>query len=205
MTEGHDPSKPVGYGNPPKATQFKKGGKSRNPKGRPRKQKSLANVVEAEFAKIHKVRGENGKTQRLMATEILVKQLKNAALKGDPKAQKIVLDLLKTISPSHQILTPEEVLARQDEDQQRKELSARLLALMGQFSEAAGAALGTGVVQQGPDGELYVTALGLAIGEYVRRAGPEGPTAERRARIEHLLIQIDERRLEVRQGPPLVR
>jgi hypothetical protein len=85
------------------------------------------------------------------------------------------------------------------------ELSARLLALMDQLSDAAGAAVGTGVVQRGPEGELYVTALGLAIGEYVGRAGPEGPNAERRARIENLLIQIDERKLEVRHGPPQFR
>jgi hypothetical protein len=81
----------VGYGRPPKASQFKKG-KSGNPRGRPRRDLSMG----ALFRKVsqQKVRTNTQNGQKMMTKmEASLIQLVNKSASGDLKALKVLVDL----------------------------------------------------------------------------------------------------------------
>lgn len=81
----------VGYGRPPKSTQFKPG-KSGNPKGRPLGSRNLATDLSDELSQKITVR-EGGLTQRLTKQRALIKALMAKALQGDIKATSAMLGL----------------------------------------------------------------------------------------------------------------
>jgi hypothetical protein len=81
----------VGYGRPPKSTQFKPG-KSGNPKGRPTGSRNLATDFADELSQKITVR-EGGQTQKLTKQRALIKSLMAKALSGDTKASSAVLGL----------------------------------------------------------------------------------------------------------------
>lgn len=91
-------NKPIGYGKPPKKSQFKPG-QSGNPKGRPKGVKSLKSVVQKELAaKIEiKVQGKKTKATKI---EAAIMKLVNDALSGNTKALLEVLKLAATHMPS---------------------------------------------------------------------------------------------------------
>ena len=80
MSKNYD----VGFGKPPKSSQFKKG-KSGNPKGRPKGAKSLKSVLQAELAQKLSVK-EDGKAKKISKMEALAKRLVAQALSGDGRA-----------------------------------------------------------------------------------------------------------------------
>ncbi len=71
----------VGYGKPPKATQFKKG-QSGNPKGRPKGSKNTATVANAVLNEKILIT-ENGRQKVVTKREALLKQLVNRSVQGD--------------------------------------------------------------------------------------------------------------------------
>lgn len=82
----------VGYGRPPKSTQFKPG-QSGNPNGRKRKPKS----VQAQMQKVvsRKVQiNEGGVVKRLPLQDVIFRTIANKAAKGDLNAAKFVFSLL---------------------------------------------------------------------------------------------------------------
>lgn len=79
----------VGYGKPPKKSQFKKG-QSGNPKGRPKGVKSLRTVLRQELSTKVSLK-EQGKTKRVTKLQALAKRLVTDALNGNQKAQSEVL------------------------------------------------------------------------------------------------------------------
>ncbi len=81
----------VGYGRPPKATQFKKG-KSGNPKGRPKGSRPIGAVLQEILGQRIAVT-ENGKTRRLPALEVMLRRLANDAMRNEPVALKLMLSL----------------------------------------------------------------------------------------------------------------
>jgi len=81
----------VGYGRPPKATQFKKG-QSGNPKGRPKGRVNLITAVQAELEE-RIVITENGQTRSITKGEAVAKQLVRKAVSGDVKAIPLVIGL----------------------------------------------------------------------------------------------------------------
>src|SRR5271167_397433 len=93
---GADVDYAVGYGRPPREHQFKKGDPSPNPKGRPRGAKRRA-------PDIFKVLMEpvtvtiNGRERSMPFPEAAIQVLKQKALKGDVKATKMLMDLIKTM------------------------------------------------------------------------------------------------------------
>jgi hypothetical protein len=87
----------VGYGKPPKSTQFKKG-QSGNPKGRPRGSLSLMTVIERELNSKVTVT-EQGQQKKVRKKEVVAKQLVNKAASGDLKATNLVLS--HSISSEH--------------------------------------------------------------------------------------------------------
>jgi hypothetical protein len=81
----------VGYGNPPKSTQFKPG-RSGNPKGRPKGSRKLATDLAAELDERITVR-EEGHSRRISKQRALIKSLMVRALQGNIRATTAVLAL----------------------------------------------------------------------------------------------------------------
>lgn len=95
------PDYEVGYGRPPRATQFKPG-QCGNPKGRPRKPKSLAHSVDRELDRLVTVR-ESGREKRLSKREVISRRLVDDACRGDARAVRLVRDLNKAPAASDQL------------------------------------------------------------------------------------------------------
>ena len=89
MNTSSKPEYVVGYGRPPKHSQWKKG-QSGNPKQRRKRQpKSVATMVDEFFAREVDV-VENGVSQRRTAFEIIMLQLCNKAMDGNSRALNVL-------------------------------------------------------------------------------------------------------------------
>lgn len=98
----NSPGYEVGYGKPPKQTQFQSG-KSGNPRGRPKGSKNLAAVVLREARKPVRVNGPGG-ARTVTKMEASVLQLANQSAQGDLAAQRQFLPLVRA---SEESLSPE--------------------------------------------------------------------------------------------------
>jgi hypothetical protein len=79
----------VGFGKPPKGTQFRKG-ESSNPKGRPKGKPNLATIINRTLqAKV--TINENGRRREVTKYEAGLIQLSNKAASGDLPALKVVI------------------------------------------------------------------------------------------------------------------
>ena len=85
----------VGYGKPPRNTQFKKG-QSGNPRGRPSGSKNLATLVSVALNEPVIV-VENGGRRKITKREAIIKQLVNRSTKADWRAIKILLEIVREI------------------------------------------------------------------------------------------------------------
>jgi hypothetical protein len=83
----------VGYGRPPKHSQFKPG-RSGNPKGRPPKSKNVDTLIKSELDAMVTIK-EGGRELRITKREAIVKQFVNSALKGDPRKLLLMLKYLE--------------------------------------------------------------------------------------------------------------
>ncbi len=105
----------VGYGKPPVATRFKKG-VSGNPRGRPKGSRGFnALLMEAMREKV--IVTESGRRRAVSKLEVTFKQLVNKAAGGDPRATKLMLELVRVgeqeeAAKTLPAETPEERLAR---------------------------------------------------------------------------------------------
>ena len=86
----------VGYGKPPKPTQFRKG-QSGNPNGRPRKQPTVADAARKALNSKVRVRDGDKVRQITQLEAVFLKQLEKA-MKGDPKAAELVLRIAQLVS-----------------------------------------------------------------------------------------------------------
>ena len=86
MSDGYE----VGYGKPPKTTQFQKG-VSGNPKGRPRKARDFDHELLRE-SRASITLNENGSRRRISKHEAAIKQLINKAISGNIPALRTYLD-----------------------------------------------------------------------------------------------------------------
>jgi hypothetical protein len=97
MTETSEKKCVVGYGKPPKHTQFKPG-RSGNPKGRPRKTSTFSDEVKAELnSKIAAT--ENGQPKKITKLQLIVKQHVINAIKGNVGSAKMLIDGMKQDQP----------------------------------------------------------------------------------------------------------
>jgi hypothetical protein len=94
------PQELIGYGRPPKATQFKPGA-SGNPKGRPKGSRPVGSLLQDIIQQKIAVT-ENGRTRRLPALEIMLRRLANDAMRGEQRAIKFLLSLLDHYGASPQ-------------------------------------------------------------------------------------------------------
>lgn len=93
MTDDYE----VGYGRPPKHSQFAKG-QSGNKSGRAKGSKNLKTVVEKEAnAKVH-IR-EGGKSKTVTKVDALFKAMLNKGIQGDTKAGQIAFGLMEKHLP----------------------------------------------------------------------------------------------------------
>ena len=81
----------VGYRKPPQRTQFQKG-HSGNPKGRPRRSKSVSTLVREALFELVEVR-ENGRRKKISKFSVALTQLFNRAAGGDLRAIEQVLKI----------------------------------------------------------------------------------------------------------------
>ncbi len=82
----------VGFGKPPKHTQFKPG-QSGNPAGRPRGVKNLKTDLEEELRELIVVR-EGGNVKTVSKQRAMLKSLTAKAVQGDPRAAALVIDMM---------------------------------------------------------------------------------------------------------------
>jgi hypothetical protein len=93
-----NPDTEVGYGKPPRHTQFKPG-QSGNPKGRPKGTKNLKTDLMEELSEkivIH----EGERTQRVSKQRAIVKSLVNRTLKGDARASNLLFPMVQRLDES---------------------------------------------------------------------------------------------------------
>jgi hypothetical protein len=94
MVNSDDLMYAVGYGKPPRHTQFKPG-RSGNPSGRPKKTKGFLEILNKEVLAIVTLGETGGKRQRMSMLQAIARQCVRSAARGDLKATTMVLNLLK--------------------------------------------------------------------------------------------------------------
>jgi hypothetical protein len=103
----------VGYGKPPRHSQFKRG-QSGNPRGRPAGSKNLATLV-SEALDEPVIVAEDGGRRKISKREAIVKQLVNRSAKADLRATKILLDIVREIEGRIEPETVESSFSAADE------------------------------------------------------------------------------------------
>jgi hypothetical protein len=84
---------PVGYGKPPRHSQFKKG-QSGNPKGRAKGTRNLPSLIMSVLNERVTIT-ENGTRRKITKLEAMTKQLANKGASGDPKATQLLIRMLQ--------------------------------------------------------------------------------------------------------------
>jgi hypothetical protein len=85
----------VGYGKPPRHSQFGKG-HSGNPRGRAKGSSNLSTLLDSALNE-RVIVSENGKRKRISKREAILKQLVNKAASGDPKSIQMLLTELRLV------------------------------------------------------------------------------------------------------------
>jgi hypothetical protein len=88
---GNGPDYTVGFGKPPKETQFQQG-QSGNPKGRPKGRRNVATALQSALNE-KVVITENGHRKTITKLDAAFKQVVNKAAGGDTSATKLLVQL----------------------------------------------------------------------------------------------------------------
>jgi hypothetical protein len=81
----------VGYGRPPEKTRFRPG-RSGNPRGRPKKPKSVREKFERELERKVAVR-EGGRVKKIPKIDLWVRRVIADAIKGSHQASRILIEM----------------------------------------------------------------------------------------------------------------
>lgn len=104
MRKMNDGNYEVGFKKPPQNRQFQKG-QSGNPKGRPRRAKGQATILNKILDEIVIV-NENGKRKKKSKREVLYTQLVNKTISGDSRSAKLLLDKIEKMEEKDAIENP---------------------------------------------------------------------------------------------------
>jgi hypothetical protein len=91
----------VGYGRPPKEHQFRKGGPSPNPKGRPRKkqpdtvEEGMAELIRLNFGQRVTIRLRDGSTKEVESFQAMMLQMQAQAMAGSLRHAKFLMDMAR--------------------------------------------------------------------------------------------------------------
>jgi hypothetical protein len=102
----------IGYGRPPKHTQFVKG-QSGNPKGRPKGSQNLGTLLEKIIRQRVTVT-ERGRTRDISKAEAILTQLMGKALRGDIGAMRELRSWMQYLEESSMAAAPPHVLRDED-------------------------------------------------------------------------------------------
>ena len=105
--ESNSTSYDVGYGKPPKDTQFK-AGRSGNPKGRPKGSRNAISVLNKALEEKVVVQ-ENGRRHTRSKVQVMCTQLANKAAGGDLSALRLVFALAGQLDPSVEAVNPDKL------------------------------------------------------------------------------------------------
>jgi hypothetical protein len=111
MADRDDPNK-IGYGKPPKHSQFVKG-HSGNPKGRPKGSLNLATLLEKIIRQRVTVT-ENGRSREMPKAEAIFAQLVSKALRGNTHAIHELRYWLQWLEDSTKAAVPPPILSDED-------------------------------------------------------------------------------------------
>jgi len=104
MTDDSKGDYDIGYGKPPRDSQFGKG-HSGNPRGRPRGSKNLSTLLDSALNE-RVIVSENGKRKRISKREAILKQLVNKAGSGDPKSIHMLLTEIRLVEGRQPLAEP---------------------------------------------------------------------------------------------------
>jgi len=104
----------VGYGKPPKHTQFQPG-QSGNPKGRPRGSKSPFTLLREELQSKVTLR-ENGRVASVTKLEAIMKRVVADTLSGKPSQTRLLFALLHVFEAQDAAVPDDRNLSRADEE-----------------------------------------------------------------------------------------
>jgi len=104
----------VGYGKPPKESQFKKG-KSGNPRGRRKGSRNSGTLLTNELDELVAIK-ERGQSKTITKREAIYKQLVSKAASGDTRAMKLIFDNVEKLERQY----PERFTAEAELDQRRQ-------------------------------------------------------------------------------------
>lgn len=90
----------IGYGKPPRQTQFRKG-QSGNPKGRPKGSKNAATILRELMDRKIPVRAGGGPARPIKVIEAILTRVTEAALRGDTKAAAFLFQRYDTAQPGN--------------------------------------------------------------------------------------------------------
>jgi hypothetical protein len=102
----------VGYGKPPKSSQFQKG-RSGNPNGRPRGTRNFFTDLEEVLSKKVTV-VENGKKKKTSAQMATIQRLCEKALMGDQRSIALLLSLAEQLANEKEMQGAEKALSASD-------------------------------------------------------------------------------------------
>ncbi len=120
---GNDPYE-VGYGKPPRRTQFVTG-RSGNPKGRPRGRKSIRSILLDSLGAKTKLMVD-GKPRTMTRLEVFIMQLDRQAMNGDLKAIRERLRLQQIFAAAREEETASAEERQRDLEAVRRKLLAKL-------------------------------------------------------------------------------
>ena len=103
---------PVGYGKPPKHTQFKPG-QSGNPKGRPKGIRNLNTDLEEELS-LKILVTEGGQQQQPSKQRAMLKSLFAKALNGDVRASGVLINLILGLEQTRIAAQSTDAMAEED-------------------------------------------------------------------------------------------